>query len=80
MAELLLELLSEEIPARMQDRAREELARGIRDLLAKSLLVPENTDVEIVASFATPRRLTVVAQNLREMRPFVQIEQDGASN
>ncbi len=28
MAELLLELLSEEIPARMQDRAREDLAQG----------------------------------------------------
>ena len=34
MAELLLELLSEEIPARMQDRAREDLARGVGEALA----------------------------------------------
>ena len=33
MAELLLELFSEEIPARMQDRAREDLARGCRPTL-----------------------------------------------
>ena len=31
MAELLLELFSEEIPARMQDRAREDLARCVGD-------------------------------------------------
>ena len=34
MAELLLELLSEEIPARMQDRAREDLARLFGEALA----------------------------------------------
>ncbi|MBL6599680.1 MAG: glycine--tRNA ligase subunit beta, partial [Alphaproteobacteria bacterium] len=36
MAELLLELFSEEIPARMQKRAAEDLKKLVTDKLAKS--------------------------------------------
>ncbi len=36
MAELLLELFSEEIPARMQNRAREDLARLLGEKLREA--------------------------------------------
>ena len=54
MAELLLELLSEEIPARLQGRAADDLARALGEALAA--LAP--TDVQ---SFSGPRRLAVAA-------------------
>ncbi|MGD9507919.1 MAG: glycine--tRNA ligase subunit beta [Geminicoccaceae bacterium] len=60
MAELLLELLSEEIPARMQDRAREDLARGIAEALTAAGIAFEAP----ARSYATPRRLTVVIAGL----------------
>jgi glycyl-tRNA synthetase beta chain len=60
MGELLLELLSEEIPARMQDRAREDLARGLAEALTAAGLAFEVP----VRSYATPRRLTVVITGL----------------
>lgn len=55
MPELLLELFSEEIPARMQARAAEDLARLVSAALAP--LSPLD-----VRSFHGPRRLTLVAQ------------------
>jgi glycyl-tRNA synthetase beta chain len=55
MPELLLELFSEEIPARMQARAAEDLARLVAAALAP--LAPED-----VQTFHGPRRLTLVAQ------------------
>ena len=54
MPELLLELLSEEIPARMQARAAEDLARLVSDAL--SSLSPAD-----VRTFHGPRRLTLAA-------------------
>ncbi|MFO1050341.1 MAG: glycine--tRNA ligase subunit beta [Geminicoccaceae bacterium] len=60
MAELLLELLSEEIPARMQDRAATDLARGLADALTAAGIAFEAP----VRSYATPRRLTVVVAGL----------------
>ena len=60
MAELLLELLSEEIPARMQDRAREDLARGLAEALTAAGIAFEAP----ARSYATPRRLTVVITGL----------------
>ena len=59
MAELLLELFSEEIPARMQMRAAEDLARLLGDGLKDAGL-----SFDTVRSFATPRRLTVVVDGL----------------
>ena len=59
MAELLLELFSEEIPARMQSRASEDLARLLGQALQGAGLMFDK-----VRCFATPRRLTVVMDGL----------------
>ncbi|WP_353203943.1 glycine--tRNA ligase subunit beta, partial [Sphingomonas sp.] len=59
MTDFLLELRSEEIPARMQDRAREDLAKLFAAELAKAGLVA----TELV-TYATPRRLTLIARGL----------------
>ena len=52
MAELLLELLSEEIPARMQARAADDLKRLVSDGLKAAGLAFKDA-----RAFATPRRL-----------------------
>uniref|UniRef100_UPI0035CAE532 glycine--tRNA ligase subunit beta n=1 Tax=uncultured Sphingomonas sp. TaxID=158754 RepID=UPI0035CAE532 len=59
MTDFLLELRSEEIPARMQDRAREDLARLFAAELAKAGLLPGE-----VQTYATPRRLVLIARDL----------------
>ncbi|OIQ94533.1 glycine--tRNA ligase beta subunit [mine drainage metagenome] len=72
MAEFLLELLSEEIPARMQARAAEDLARLVGEGLKKAGL-----SVERCRTFATPRRLTLVIDGLPEATPDVAEERRG---
>ncbi|CAM3873824.1 glycine--tRNA ligase subunit beta [Litorimonas haliclonae] len=57
MAELLLEIFSEEIPARMQVRAAEDLSKMMTDGLIKAGLTVEDAKV-----FSGPRRLTFVAE------------------
>lgn len=57
MPELLLELFSEEIPARMQARAAEDLARLLGDALKGAGLKAEG-----LRTFHGPRRLTLVAE------------------
>jgi glycyl-tRNA synthetase beta chain len=59
VADFLLELLSEEIPARMQARARNDLARLFGEELAKFGLEADEID-----TFATPRRLGLIARGL----------------
>jgi glycyl-tRNA synthetase beta chain len=59
MTDFLLELRSEEIPARMQDKARADLARLFGEELAKSGL-----KVEAVETYATPRRLALIARGI----------------
>jgi len=59
MPELLIELLSEEIPARMQAQAARDFERMARERLAEAGLLP--TDLK---TFAGPRRLTLVAEGL----------------
>jgi len=59
MPELLLELLSEEIPARMQARAAEDLKRLVADSLKK-----DGIKFESLKTFVTPRRLTLVVNGL----------------
>ncbi len=54
MPDLLLELFSEEIPARMQWQAAEDLKR-----LVTNALVERNLLYEGAQSFVTPRRLTL---------------------
>jgi glycyl-tRNA synthetase beta chain len=72
MAELLLELFSEEIPARMQTRASGDLARLLGDMLKEAGL-----SFDQVRSFATPRRLTVVVDGLPARSPDVSEEKKG---
>ncbi|HZZ66920.1 MAG TPA: glycine--tRNA ligase subunit beta [Phenylobacterium sp.] len=59
MPQLLLELFSEEIPARMQANAARDLERMARERLAAEGLLPE-----ALTAFAGPRRLTLVAEGL----------------
>lgn len=72
MAELLLEFFSEEIPARMQTRAREDLARLLGDKLKAAGL-----DFEAIRTFATPRRITAVVDGLPKRSPDVSDERKG---
>jgi glycyl-tRNA synthetase beta chain len=72
MAELLLELLSEEIPARMQSRAAEDLKRLVLEGLgAQGLATGE------ARAFATPRRLTLVVGDIPARSPDVAEERKG---
>jgi glycyl-tRNA synthetase beta chain len=61
MPQLLLELLSEEIPARMQANAARDLERMARERLAAEGLLPE-----ALKTFCGARRLTLVAEGLPE--------------
>jgi len=72
MAELLLEFFSEEIPARMQTRARGDLARLLHEKLKAAGL-----DFEEIKTFATPRRLTAVVNGLPKRSPDVREERKG---
>jgi glycyl-tRNA synthetase beta chain len=58
-ADFLLELLSEEIPARMQARARNDLSRMFAEGLAKAGLSTTG-----ITTFSTPRRLALIARGL----------------
>jgi glycyl-tRNA synthetase beta chain len=72
MSELLLELLSEEIPARMQARASDDLKRLIVEgLKARGLEVGE------ARGFATPRRLTLVIEDVPVKSPAISEEKKG---
>jgi glycyl-tRNA synthetase beta chain len=64
MPQLLLELFSEEIPARMQGQAARDLERMARERLADAGFLPEG-----VKAFAGPRRLTLVADGLAPAQP-----------
>jgi glycyl-tRNA synthetase beta chain len=59
VSDFLLELLSEEIPARMQAKASTDLARLFEAELGKAGL-----SAEAVETYATPRRLALIARNL----------------
>jgi glycyl-tRNA synthetase beta chain len=72
MAELLLEIRSEEIPARMQTRAADDLKRLVSDGLKAAGLA--FTDAR---AFATPRRLALVVDGLPAARPDVSEERRG---
>ncbi|HUU65808.1 MAG TPA: glycine--tRNA ligase subunit beta [Methyloceanibacter sp.] len=72
MSELLLELFSEEIPARMQARAQADLARLLGDRLKTAGL--EFGDIR---TFSTPRRLTAVVDGLPKRSPDVSEERKG---
>lgn len=72
MTDFLLELRSEEIPARMQDKAREDLARLFTEELAKAGLKADG-----ITTYATPRRLALIARNLPLETEAVNEERKG---
>lgn len=72
MPDLLLELLSEEIPARMQARAAEDLKKLVTDALVESGLTYEGAK-----AFATPRRLALTVQGLPGRAPDRKEERKG---
>ncbi len=72
MPEFLLEILSEEIPARMQARAAEDLKR-----LAAAQLKAAILEYESIESYVTPRRLILVVHGLPERQPDRKEERKG---
>jgi len=72
MPDLLLELFSEEIPARMQVRAAEDLKKLVTDRLVEAGLAYEGA-----RAFATPRRLTLAVQGVPARQPDLREEKKG---
>src|SRR5262245_43417455 len=72
MPDLLLEFLSEEIPARMQARAVEDLRKLITDRLVAAGLVYEGAK-----AFATPRRLALSVRGVPARQPDIKEEKKG---
>ncbi len=72
MPQLLLELFSEEIPARMQARAEADLTRLLMDKLTGAGFLPEG-----IKAFSTPRRLAAVVEGLPVRQPDVKEERKG---
>lgn len=72
MADFLLELRSEEIPARMQDKARADLERLFVEQIASAGLKAES-----IVTYATPRRLALIAKGLPTATQAVSEELKG---
>ncbi|MBS0244970.1 MAG: glycine--tRNA ligase subunit beta [Proteobacteria bacterium] len=72
MPDLLLELFSEEIPARMQARAADDLKKLVTDRLVAAGLVYEGAK-----AFATPRRLALTVQGVPARQPDLKEERKG---
>jgi glycyl-tRNA synthetase beta chain len=72
MPDLLLELFSEEIPARMQAKAADDLRRMVTDKLVAEGLVYEGAK-----AFATPRRLALTVVGIPVRQPDLKEERRG---
>ena len=72
MPDLLLELFSEEIPARMQRQAAADLKKLVTDALVERGLVYEGAQ-----AFATPRRLALHVAGLPAKQPDTREERKG---
>jgi glycyl-tRNA synthetase beta chain len=72
MPDLLLELFSEEIPARMQPKAADDLRRMVTDKLVAEGLVYEGAK-----AFATPRRLALTVHGIPARQPDLKEERRG---
>lgn len=82
MPNLLLEIGCDEIPARMIDAAREELAKRVTAVLVReSLWAKSGTDAfaEALHPYATPRRLAVLMQEVASSQPDVTEQLTGPS-
>src|SRR5229473_312964 len=72
MPDLLLELFSEEIPARMQVRAADDLRKLVTGRLVDAGLMYEGAK-----AFATPRRLALTVEGIPVKQPDVREEKKG---
>src|SRR4051795_11111722 len=72
MPDLLLELFSEEIPARMQAKAAEDLRRMVTDKLVAEGLVYEGAK-----AFVTPRRLALTVHGIPARQSDLKTERKG---
>ncbi|MEY8800848.1 glycine--tRNA ligase subunit beta [Leisingera sp. XS_AS12] len=72
MPDLLIELFSEEIPARMQSRAAEDLKKRVTDGLVEAGLTYAGA-----AALSTPRRLTLAVDGLLAESPTIREERKG---
>lgn len=72
MPDLLIELFSEEIPARMQARAAEDLKKRVTDGLVEAGLTYAGA-----AALSTPRRLTLAVDGLLAESPTLREERKG---
>ena len=72
MPDLLIELFSEEIPARMQAKAAADLQKAMTDGLVEAGLTYTGA-----AAFATPRRLTLTVHGLLAQSPSLREERKG---
>src|SRR4051812_15504340 len=72
MPDLLLELFSEEIPARMQGKAADDLKKMVTDRLVDAGLVYEGA-----RAFVTPRRLALIVQGVPARQPDLKEERKG---
>ena len=72
MSDFLLELFSEEIPARMQAGARRDLQRLFKDKLAEAGL-----NADSITTYSTPRRLAMIATGLPGQTEAVREETKG---
>ena len=72
MPDLLIELFSEEIPARMQAKAASDLQKAMTDGLVEAGLTYAGA-----AAFATPRRLTLTVHGLLAQSPSLREERKG---
>ncbi|MGR3544441.1 MAG: glycine--tRNA ligase subunit beta, partial [Paracoccus sp. (in: a-proteobacteria)] len=72
MPDLLIELFSEEIPARMQARARDDLKRLVTDGLVQAGLTYASA-----GAFSTPRRLALTVEGLSAQSPDTREERKG---
>jgi len=72
MPDLLLELFSEEIPARMQARAAADLCKLVTDRLVDSGLLYDGA-----RAFVTPRRLALAVQGVPARQPDTREEKKG---
>jgi glycyl-tRNA synthetase beta chain len=72
MPDLLIELFSEEIPARMQARAADDLKK-----LVTNGLVEAGLTYASAAAFSTPRRLTLTVEGMLDASPSLTEERKG---
>src|ERR1700734_2409377 len=76
MADFLLEIGLEEVPARMIAAAEAELGKRVSDVLARERLLDEGAKV---TTYSTPRRLAVLAEGVHAKQADTEEQMTGPS-